>query len=96
MYFVVVPEGYGDEEPDVQNQANLDQTQYTDDTITLTGQVLSGSETGEVYVEVAFFQDNPSACCHQVPTGPAGFWAKSDKSSDGDTCRRWTCAASTR
>ncbi|MGB2507645.1 MAG: hypothetical protein ACPIFP_07990, partial [Candidatus Poseidoniaceae archaeon] len=86
MYFVVVPEGFGDEEPDVQwNQANLDQTQYTDDTITLTGQVLSGSETGEVYVEVAFFQDNLTASAAiKYQLGQQDLWAKSDNLSDGD------------
>ena len=42
MYFVVVPEGFGDEEPDVQwDNANLNDTQFVDDTITLTGKVLS-------------------------------------------------------
>ena len=86
MYFVVVPDGFGDEEPDVQwDNANLDGTQFVDDTITLTGKVLSGSETGEVYVEAAFFLDNLSASAAiKYQLGQQDLWAKSDNLSDGE------------
>ena len=56
MYFVVVPEGYGDEIPEVQyNNFDNASVGFTSDSVyTITGTILSGSETGEVYVEAAF------------------------------------------
>ena len=62
MYFVVVPEGYGDEIPLVQYD-NFENTSVgvTESTYTITGTILSGSETGEVYVEASFFKDDFSA-----------------------------------
>jgi hypothetical protein len=58
MYFVVVPEGYGDEIPLVQYD-NFENTSVgvTESTYTITGTILSGSETGEVYVEASFTRD---------------------------------------
>ena len=87
MYFVVVPDGFGDEEPDVQwNDVNLDGTQFLEDNITLTGKVLSGSETGEVYVEVAFYLENLSASAAiKYQLSLEDLWAKSSNLSDGDT-----------
>ncbi|RJU85739.1 MAG: VCBS repeat-containing protein [Candidatus Poseidoniales archaeon] len=87
MYFVIVPDGFGDEEPDVQwDNANLDGTQFDDDNITLTGKVLSGSENGEVYVEVAFYQENLSAsAANKYQLSLDNLWAKSGNLSDGDT-----------
>jgi len=87
MYFVIVPDGFGDEEPDVQwDNANLDGTQFVDDNITLTGKVLSGSETGEVYVEVAFYQENLSAsAATKYQLSLDDLWAKSGNLSDGET-----------
>ena len=62
MYFVVVPEGYGDEIPLVQYD-NFENTSVgvTESTYTITGTILSGSETGEVYVEASFSRDDFSA-----------------------------------
>ena len=87
MYFVVVPDGFGDEEPDVQwNDVSLDGTQFLEDNITLTGKVLSGSETGEVYVEVAFHLENLSASAAiKYQLSLEDLWAKSSNLSDGDT-----------
>ena len=86
MYFVVVPDGFGDEAPDVQwDNANQNDTRFVDDTITISGKVLSGSETGEVYVEAAFFQDNLSASAAiKYQLGQQNLWAKSDNLSDGE------------
>ncbi len=86
MYFVVVPDGFGDEAPDVQwDNANLNNTKFVDDTITISGTVLSGSETGEVFVEAAFFQDNLSASAAvKYQLGLQQLWAKSDNLGDGD------------
>ena len=78
--------GFGDEAPDVQwDNANMDGTQFVDDTITLSGKVLSGSETGEVYVEAAFFLDNLSASAAiKYQLGQQDLWKKSDNLSDGE------------
>ena len=50
MYFVVVPEGFGDEIPTFELD-NFENTSVgvTESTYTITGKILSGSETGEVY-----------------------------------------------
>ena len=62
MYFVVVPEGYGDEIPVVQyNDFENTSVGVTESTYTITGTILSGSETGEVYVEAAFSREDFSA-----------------------------------
>ena len=62
MYFVVVPEGYGDEIPVVQyNDFENTSVGVSESTYTITGTILSGSETGEVYVEAAFSRGDFSA-----------------------------------
>ena len=62
MYFVVVPEGYGDEIPVVQYD-NFENTSVgvSESTYTITGTILTGSETGEVYVEAAFSREDFSS-----------------------------------
>ena len=58
MYFVVVPEGFGDAEPAIQwDNVQLNDTQFKDDELTISGSVLSGAETGEVYVGAAFLKE---------------------------------------
>ena len=54
MYFVVVPEGFGDEEPDIQLDSNLNHSRVVDDWVFVSGSVLSGAERGDVSVEMAF------------------------------------------
>ena len=50
MYFVVVPEGFGDAEPEIQwDNLLLNASKYGQDTLTISGQVLSGAETNEVW-----------------------------------------------
>ena len=86
MYFVVVPEGFGDEPPELQwNNVALNNTRFTDDNITISGQILSGSEKGEVFVEAAFSQDDlaeSSLVKYQLEL--QNLWAKSENLSDGD------------
>ena len=53
MYFSVVPEGFGDAEPTVQINLQLNGSRVDTDTITLTGNVVDGAEQGDVYVEAA-------------------------------------------
>jgi hypothetical protein len=54
MFFVIVPAGFGDEEPVVQLDSPSANSRVDTDTITISGSVLSGSEQGEVYIETAF------------------------------------------
>lgn len=85
-YFVVVPHEFGDEEPEFQFDLSLNGTVITSDAIMVNGSVFSGSETGEVYVEVAFFEENFSASSvEKYNLHTQNLWAKSDALSDGDS-----------
>ena len=58
MYFVVVPAGFGDEEPVVDVDFSLNNTRISDDTISVTGSVVSGAESQrDVFVELAFEEE---------------------------------------
>ena len=85
MYFVVVPEGFGDAEPTVQIDEGLNGTQVTSDTITLSGTVLDGAEQDDVYVEVALDETafNQSVVS-KFNLLTEGKWAKSDAMGNGD------------
>ena len=88
FYFEVVPEGYGDEEPVVQIDTTLNGSQFTSDTLTITGNVISGAETQQdVYVEIAFDEDNFNANpLDKYTYQQEGIWAKTtDGLSDGDS-----------
>ena len=85
MYFSVVPEGFGDEEPDVQLDLSLNGSRVDGDTITLAGNVLGGAENSDVYVEAALEQD----IFEKDPLGKydhkiANEWVKSEPLGDGD------------
>jgi hypothetical protein len=86
MYFVVVPEGFGDEPPVVNLDASLNRTKVDTDTISISGTVLSGAENGDVYVEVAFFEENFSATSvKKYEMSLDGLWAKSDGLGDQES-----------
>jgi len=53
MYFVVVGEGYGDDEPVVDFTNPAPGSSQTDDTLYVNGSITSGSENGDVMIEVA-------------------------------------------
>ena len=57
MYFTVVGEGYGDAEPDVEFISPAQGSSQTGDTLYVNGSILSGSENGDVTVEVALAED---------------------------------------
>ena len=58
MYFVVVPAGFGDDEPVVDVDFSLNNTRISDDTISVTGSVVSGAESQrDVFVELAFEEE---------------------------------------
>jgi hypothetical protein len=86
MYFVVVPEGFGDEEPAIQwDNVQLNNSKFEDDTLTISGTVLSGAETSEVYVEAAFFEDDFTASSiMKYNMSELGLWGKSNAMGDND------------
>ena len=57
MYFVVVGEGYGDEEPVVDFTNPAPGSSQTDDRLYVNGSLTSGSENGDVMIEVALDYD---------------------------------------
>ena len=85
-YFVVVPHEFGDEEPEFQFDLSLNGTVITSDAIMVNGSLISGSETGEVYVEVAFSEENfaaPAVMKYNLST--QNLWAKTGALNDGDS-----------
>ena len=85
MYFVVEPHGYGDQEPEFLFDMSLNGAVITSDNITINGSLISGSETGEVYVEVAFSdQDFDATAIHKYDLYVQNLWAKTDALGDGD------------
>ena len=85
MYFVVVPEGFGDAEPTIQLDLGLNGTEVSSDTITLSGTVLDGAERGDVYVEVALNQTafNQSAVSKYM-LSIEGKWSRSNALDNDD------------
>jgi len=86
MYFVVVPEGFGDEEPVLQwEQVNLNNSRVDTDTITISGTVLSGAENGDVYVEAAFNEaDFGASSVAKYNLSELDLWGKSSALGDND------------
>ncbi len=86
MYFVVVPEGFGDEEPVLQwEQVNLNNSRVDTDTITISGTVLSGAENGDVYVEAAFNEaDFGASSVAKYNLSELDLWGKSTALGDND------------
>jgi hypothetical protein len=88
MYFVVVPDGFGDAEPIVQLNTNgLNDSKVDTDTITISGTVLSGAESEkDVFVEVAFTEDAfTSTPKQQFNLTQRGLWVKSPALGDSDS-----------
>ncbi|MGB2425533.1 MAG: hypothetical protein ACPIBN_04780 [Candidatus Poseidoniaceae archaeon] len=86
MYFVVVPEGGGDQEPVFQIDASDNMTSTDADVFYINGTLVSGSETGEVYVEVAFsMEDFDKSAVEKYNLVTQGLFARSSALSDSDT-----------
>jgi hypothetical protein len=86
MYFVVVPDGFGDEEPVVQLDASLNASRVDSDTVTISGTVLSGAENGDVYVEAAFVtEDFDASAVQKYNLGLIGAWDKTNKIGNTET-----------
>ncbi len=93
MFFKVVPEGFGDEEPLLQyklkdeNEKLINNKGAVDtDTITFSGTVISGAEAGDVVVEIALnasdFNENR---LDKADLKTLGLWDNSPNLGDGDT-----------
>lgn len=86
MYFVVVPEGGGDQEPVFQIDASDNMTSTDADVFFINGTLVSGSETGDVYVEVAFSMDDfDKSAVEKYNLVTQGLFARSSALSDSDT-----------
>ena len=86
MYFVVADEGSVDEEPVFQFDTSNNMTSTDSDVFYINGSLVSGSETGEVYVEVAFSMDSFGAPpLEKYTLSQEGLWAKTNALSDGDS-----------
>jgi len=85
MYFSVVPEGFGDAEPTVQIELNLNGSTFVQDTITLSGNVVDGAEQGDVYVEAALLDTTfDETAVAKYTLSLEQKWARSDALGDGD------------
>ena len=86
MYFVVVPNDWGDDEPVFQIDASDNMTSTDTDVFYINGTLVSGSETGEVYLEAAFSMDDFSkSAVEKYNMLVAGLYVRSDALSDSDT-----------
>ena len=85
MYFSVVPEGFGDAEPTVQIELNLNGSTFVQDTITLSGNVVDGAEQGDVYVEAALLDTTfDETAVAKYTLSLEQKWARSEALGDGD------------
>ncbi|CAI8348037.1 MAG: Uncharacterised protein [Candidatus Poseidoniaceae archaeon] len=86
MYFVVADEGSVDQEPVFQFDASNNMTLTDSDVFYINGTLVSGSETGEVFVEAAFSMDdfNESAIV-KYNLMLEGLFNRAASLSDGDT-----------
>ena len=86
MYFVVAVEGNVDQEPVFQFDTSKNMTSIDSDVFYINGSLVSGSETGEVFVEGAFsmddFDKNPIEKYNLVLEG---LFVRSDALEDSDT-----------
>lgn len=86
MYFVVEPNGFSDQEPEFQFDMTLNGTTVTSETIFVNGSLITGSENGDVYAEVAFFGENFNASAiTKYNLAEQNLWARTHALSDGDT-----------
>ena len=86
MYFVVVPNDWGDDEPVFQFDASDNMTSTDSDVFYINGTLVSGSESGDVFVEAAFSMDdfNESAIV-KYNLMLEGLFNRAASLSDGDT-----------
>ena len=85
MYFVVLPEGSTEQAPEFQFDLSTNMTSTDADVFYINGTLVSGSETGDVYVEGAFSMDdfNKSAV-EKYNLIQEGLFVRSSALSDSD------------
>ena len=85
MYFVVVPNDWGDDEPVFQFDASDNMTSTDSDVFYINGTLVSGSESGDVYVEGAFSMDDfDESAIVRYNLMMEGLYDRSEALSDGD------------
>ena len=86
MYFVVADEGSVDQEPVFQFDASNNMTSTNSDVFYINGSLVSGSETGEVFVEGAFSMDDfDKSAIEKYNLLVEGLFVRSAALSDSDT-----------
>ena len=86
MYFVVADTGSVDQEPVFQIDGSNNMTSTDADVFYINGTLVSGSETGEVFVEGAFSMDDfEESAIVRYNLMIEGLYDRSDALSDGDT-----------
>ncbi|MGB2268385.1 MAG: hypothetical protein ACPH5T_06680 [Candidatus Poseidoniaceae archaeon] len=86
MYFVVADEGSVDEEPVFQFDTSNNMTSTDSDVFYINGSLVSGSETGEVFVEGAFSMDDFSkSAIEKYNLVTEGLFVRSNALSDSET-----------
>ena len=86
MYFVVADEGSVDQEPVFQFDASNNMTLTDSDVFYINGSLVSGSETGEVFVEGAFSMDDfDKSAIGKYNLLVEGLFVRSAALSDSDT-----------
>ena len=86
MYFVVADEGSVDQEPVFQFDASNNMTLTNSDVFYINGSLVSGSETGEVFVEGAFSMDDfDKSAIEKYNLLVEGLFVRSAALSDSDT-----------
>ena len=86
MYFVVADEGNVDQEPVFQFDASNNMTSTGSDVFYINGSLVSGSETGEVFVEGAFSMDDfDRSAIGKYNLIVEGLFVRSAALSDSDT-----------
>ena len=86
MYFVVADSGSVDQEPVFQIDASENMTSTDSDVFYINGTLVSGSETGEVFVEAAFSMDDfDESAVVKYNLMLEGLFNRAASLSDGDT-----------
>jgi len=84
MYFVVVPEDYGDDAPTWSIDSPLSGSTQNGDFVYVNGSVLSGSENSDVLIEVSLDPSILNASLTEKLANSNGNYARQDDLGDGD------------
>ena len=86
IYFEVLEQGFGDIAPTLQLDGWKDVNGFNESNFTLTGSVLSGSEEGDVYIEISLDEDTFTAGgSSRIEAENEGTLDKVTKLGNGDT-----------